>query len=85
MSKITHIDKARQRRDKPKPPTNVVVMGHIAERLARHRKAMDKLMQDMNLGWHHDCPVAKTGGWILHGQQCIWCDAHNPNSPDDAA
>lgn len=82
---ITHINTARERREKTRPPSNVIAIQHIAERIRRHRKAMDRLMQDMNIGWHHNCPVAHSSGWLLRDQPCVWCKARDPGAPDDAA
>lgn len=85
MTNITHLDDYRARRAR----SNVIPMRprveQIAERIARHQKAMDRLLQDLGLGWHHDCPVAEVSGMVPHGEACIWCDAQDPNPPKGAA
>ena len=65
---------------------NKIRIEQVAERLTRNRAAMDRLLQDMGLGWFHTCRISTTKGMLLRGQECIWCGAHDPGlTPDDAA
>lgn len=84
---VTHIDTARQRRTQTNvvPLRPIVRIDHIAERIARHRAAMNRMMQDHNLGWLHTCQHVGATDFVPHGEHCIWCGAADPNSPDDAA
>lgn len=85
MTNITHLDDYRARRVR----SNVVQprprIDQVAERITRHRRAMDRLLQDMGLGWHHTCPHIGLTGMIPNGEVCIWCGAEDPNGPKGAA
>lgn len=85
MTNITHLDDYRARRAR----SNIVPLRprieQIAERIARQRRTIERMLQDMNLGWQHTCPLIGIDGMVPHGEACIWCDAEDPNPPKGAA
>lgn len=48
MAQVIHLDDHRARRHKQR-------IELVAERITRNRHAMDRLLQDMGLGWFHVC------------------------------
>lgn len=86
MSNITHLDdyRARRARSNVVPLHPTLQMEQIAERIARHRQAYDRLLQDLNLGWHHTCPIVGSSGSILRGLPCPYCNATEPTPPEAA-
>lgn len=86
MTNIVNLADVRARRDKAQRlPANVIRIEQVAERITRHRRALDRLLQDMGLGWSHDCTVAGVAGMVPNGEACIWCGAEDPQPPKGAA
>lgn len=82
MNNVTNLADYRARRAQPQRlPANVIRIEQVAERITRHRRAMERLLQEHNLGWRHTCPLIHVTGMVPHGEACIWCDATDPDEP----
>lgn len=85
MSSITHLDDYRIRRARMRRPENVVDIAQVAQRMARHRLAMERMLQETGRGWRHTCTLTGDTVMVPNGEVCLLCGEDDPSSPDGAA
>lgn len=61
-------------------------LSEISLRIERRIAAMQRLLQDLNVGWTHACPALIRDGrpvvlGVMPGERCPLCNLIDPNEP----
>lgn len=61
-------------------------LSEIGLRIERRIAAMQRLLQDLNVGWTHACPALIRDGrpavlTVMPGERCPFCRLGDPNEP----